>query len=334
MLIPFINKLTHTKMSSIITEQRILIFGGTGSLGKELIKQFGTRNRIFVYSRDENKHWEMSRKYPNVNFIIGDIRDEQRVYQTLLNCDPNIIIIASAMKHIDRCEFNVREGLFTNTIGTMNVCKSIEQLSDSSLESVVFISTDKATSPTNVYGMTKSLSERIIVEYSKQPRLSNIRFVICRYGNIVNSRGSLIPKLQTTEEPVFYLTDDRMTRFVMTQEEAVKLISYAIMNGFSGETIIPKLKSIRIRDVLEVFAKARNKQIEYSAIRPGEKIHEELLNDEELRRTIERDQYYVIQPSYKSIHVSKPVIEKYSSDLFLLTQTELEGYLKELGIRM
>jgi dTDP-4-dehydrorhamnose reductase len=319
-------------MDCQIFNKTILIFGGTGSLGNKLIELLSSHNNLIVYSRDENKHWEMSHLNNKIKFMIGDIRNLERVKESIQLYNPHIIIIASAMKHIDYCEFNVNEALLTNTIGVINVYNSVENLKNLNLETLVFISTDKATSPTNVYGMTKSLSERITVEYSKKPHLNHIKFVNCRYGNIINSRGSIIPKLQKTEEPYIYLTDDRMTRFIMTQEEATKLIQYSILHAKTGETVIPKIKSIKIKDLFELFSELRNKEIKYSKIRPGEKLHEELLNDEELRRTIERDNYYILLPSYTELNIINPVLSKYSSDNFLLLKSELSIYLLELGI--
>lgn len=302
-----------------IIKKKILIFGGSGSLGNKLIELLKCDNEIYIFSRDENKHWQMKQKYNDVNtndvnvnknnvnynkkinFIIGDIRNKERVYNAIQNVNPHIIIIASAMKHIDMCEFNVKEAMSTNTEGVFNVCEAVEVLEThhlNSIENVVFISSDKATSPTNVYGMTKSISERIIVEYSQKMRKTRIKFVNCRYGNILNSRGSIIPKLQESKEDVYYLTNVEMTRFVMSQEEATQLIVFSIINGNSGETIVPHIKCIKILDLFEIFSEKFNKKIITTSIRPGEKLHEELLNNEEINRSIKRDKYYVIQPSY------------------------------------
>lgn len=305
----------HILNETVVSKKRILIFGGSGSLGNKLIELLQSDNEIYVFSRDENKHWQMKQKYNNknnnnvnkqeyskkINFIIGDIRDEDRVYDAISNVRPHIIIIASAMKHIDMCEFNVNESLLTNTNGVFNVCKSVEKLEKhylNAIENVVFISSDKATSPTNVYGMTKSISERIIVEYSLKMAKTRVKFVNCRYGNILNSRGSIIPKLQESKDPVYYLTDVRMTRFIMSQREAIELIIFSIINGNSGETIVPQIHCINILDLFEIFSEKFNKKIITTNIRPGEKLHEELLNNEEINRSIKRGKYYVIQPSY------------------------------------
>ena len=290
-----------------IVNKKILIFGGTGSLGTKLVELYNTgdsKNQIYIFSRDENKHWALSQLpiFKNIEFILGDIRDEQRVKEILFTISPHIIIIASAMKHIDKCEFNVYESMLTNTIGTLNICKTIHLYEThlKRLERVVFVSTDKATKPINTYGMTKALSEKIIIEYSKKMHTSSIIFNITRYGNVLNSRGSIIPKLQESTESTFQLTHVDMTRFIMTQKEAVDLITYALLHGQNGDTIVPKLKSMKIKDVFELYCERDHKEYIITSIRPGEKIHEELLNEDELRRSYSQDNYYILPPSYNT----------------------------------
>lgn len=340
-----VQKMYHIENNVGIRDKRILIFGGSGSLGTKFMETYsdnagnsGMNNSLFVFSRDENKHWALSCKetFKDVQFIIGDIRDDNRVREVLLSINPHIVIIASAMKHIDRCEFDVNEALLTNTTGIMNVCNNVFLYENilKKLECVVYISTDKATKPINTYGMTKALSEKIMIEFSKKMNLSSIKFVITRYGNVLNSRGSLIPKLQETKDSQLKLTHADMTRFIMTQEEAVALIEYAIIHGLSGETIIPKLTSMKILDVFELFSDLNKKEIVITSIRPGEKLHEELLNEDELRRTFERSEYYILPPSY-NLDISKnKIIEKssYSSCDNLLSKEDLKIYLEGLNL--
>ena len=332
-----VQKMYNIENNVGLRDKRILIFGGSGSLGTKFVETYGNNgNTIIIFSRDENKHWSLSGKdaFKDVQFIIGDIRDNNRVREVLLSVNPHIVIIASAMKHIDRCEFDVNEALLTNTTGIMNVCNNVflhENLLKK-LECVVYISTDKATKPINTYGMTKALSEKIMIEYSRKMCLSSIKFVITRYGNVLNSRGSLIPKLQELKDDEMKLTHMDMTRFIMTQEQAVELIEYAIIHGLSGETIIPKLTSMKILDVFELFSELNNKKIVITSIRPGEKLHEELLNEDELRRTFERGNYYILPPSY-NLDISKTKIieqDSYSSCDNLLSKDELKMYLNEL----
>lgn len=334
------NRTTYTiNVDMEIKNKKILLFGGSGSLGNKLIDIMGQDNEITIFSRDENKHWHMSQKYKDVDvklkYIIGDIRDSSRVQQIIQKLDPHIIIIASAMKHIDKCEFDVNETLLTNTIGVLNVCKAVQNIYNVSkrLENVIFISTDKACSPTNVYGMSKSLSERAIIEYSLNMKNTKLKFTNCRYGNVLDSRGSIIPKLKNSTSDTYHLNNSEMTRFVMTQEQAVELIKYSILKGQSGETIIPKLKSMKIKDLFEIFSEKYNKKIEMSKIRPGEKIHEELLNIEELYRTSTRNSYYIIHPSYNNNIKSK--LDKscsYSSNTDIMTKDFLSNYLTELNL--
>jgi FlaA1/EpsC-like NDP-sugar epimerase len=216
----------------------------------EIIETFIENNTIVNYSRDECKHWKMSLKYKttNLSFIIGDIRDYGKVENAILREQPNIIIIMAALKHIDRCEYAIEECVKTNLNGPLNVLNSIESNNDrlTSLETVIFISTDKACEPTNVYGMAKALAESAIVE--KSLYIKKIKFVNVRYGNVLNSRGSIIPILH--EKGIdpniheFSLTHRDMTRFVMTLEQSVALIEHAINKAESGDIVIPKLISL------------------------------------------------------------------------------------------
>ena len=178
-------------------DKKILIFGGSGSLGHKLVDRYLNNNTIYVYSRDESKHWQMSisyKKHPNLHFIIGDIRDFSKVHQSISRFNPDVIIIASALKHIDRCEYETNECISTNLLGTQNVLNVIESLLNNlKLSKVCFVSTDKACSPVNIYGMCKAASECLMIEKAKY--IPNIKFVTVRYGNVLNSRGSIIPKL-------------------------------------------------------------------------------------------------------------------------------------------
>jgi nucleoside-diphosphate-sugar epimerase len=328
-----------------IIEKTILIFGGSGSLGQQFIRKYAnmedSKNKIYVFSRDENKHWMLSQDpdFKDVNFIIGDIRDYDRVKEVMLNVNPNIVIIASAMKHIDRCEFNVNEALMTNTIGTMNVCKSIHTNEHAlkRLKNVVFVSTDKATKPINTYGMTKALSEKIIIEYSEKMKKSYIKFNVVRYGNVLNSRGSIIPKLKEHQGNTLYLTHKDMTRFIMTQDEAVSLIENAILYAQPGDTVIPKLTSMNIYDLFEIFSEKYNKKIEITSIRPGEKLHEELLNEDELRKAYIKGDYYILPVFYdegmKKLTFDDKILESgYSSCNNKLSKNDLRDYLISLNL--
>jgi UDP-glucose 4-epimerase len=268
-------------------------------------------------------------KSTNLSNIIGDIRDFKKVQQSILNVNPHIIIVAAALKHIDRCEFETNECLLTNITGLQNVLDTIQfnRISLTNLESVCFISTDKACSPVNTYGMSKGICENLMVERSKYDKF--VKYIVVRYGNVLNSRGSIIPILENKGgDPKcqnFTLTHSDMTRFIMLLEEAVDLIEYAIFNGFTGEIIIPKLKALYIKDLIEIYSKKYNKPIIITGMRSGEKLYETLINDMQSLRTNITEKYYHIQPSYVSLKNSKTF--EYDSNQNVLTKTELENYL-------
>ena len=320
-----------------ITNKTIMIFGGSGSLGNKLIETYLANNKIVNYSRDENKHWLMELKYKSSNLsnIIGDIREFDKVQQSILRINPDIIIVAAALKHIDRCEYEINECLSTNIIGLQNVLKVIEVsgLNLVNLETFCFISTDKACSPVNAYGMSKAICEALVVEKSKY--IPDIKFICVRYGNVLNSRGSIIPILENKGKDIeckeFTLTHTNMTRFIMTLEDSVKLIEYAILNGKTGEIIIPKLRAMYIRDMIELFSEKYNKPIRITGIRSGERMYETLINDTQSMKTIVGDNYYHIIPSYSKDLVNNNSFE-YSSKQEILTKNELKNYLVSIKL--
>jgi len=325
----------------MLQNKKIFIFGGSGSLGLKLIEKYLDNNKIYVYSRDESKHWKINLDYnfhKNLNFIIGDIRDSDKVQQSLVRHKPEIIIIAAALKHIDKCEYETNEAIGTNLIGVKNILDNIEKYQDhlGNLETVLFVSTDKACSPVNAYGMCKALSEVLIIEKSKY--ISDIKFVNVRYGNVLNSRGSIIPILHNIGKNAniksFSLTDSRMTRFVMTLEQSVELIEYAILYGESGDTIIPKLISMKVHDLFKIFSNLYNKPIEITEIRPGEKLFESLINETQSYRLINKDNgYFHIKPNYKTIeNCSNKELKDYNSHINPLSKDELSHYLKTLNL--
>jgi len=283
----------------------ILIIGGTGSLGNILTKYLYNDNKIIILSRDENKQWSMKINYPTVTFVLGDMRNIDSISMCIRQYKPDIVIIAGALKHIDICEYNISECIETNILGTRNIIDSVINLSDyHKIDTVLFISTDKSCSPVNVYGMSKSISERLIIAASLKKL--DTKFVCVRYGNVLNSRGSLIPKFKDISEDANHLyypiTDDKMTRFFMTLDESFNLILNAIKNGTSGDIWVPKINAYKIKDIAIFFSNKYNKPIKNIDIRPGEKIHECLINQSETNRTLEimlNDKiYYVIKPCY------------------------------------
>jgi len=320
-----------------IKNNKILLFGGSGSLGNKFIETYLNTNTIVNYSRDECKHWQMSLKYPkDLSFIIGDIRDYSRVETAILREQPDIIVIMAALKHIDRCEYAIEECVKTNFNGPMNVLNAIEKNIDrlNKLSTVVFVSTDKACEPSNVYGMSKSLAESAMIE--KSLYIKKCKFVNIRYGNVLNSRGSIIPILHEkgNDKSVkeFTLTHPDMTRFVMTLEQSVKLIEHAILYAESGDTVIPELISMKLVDLMDIFSEKYQKPVIITGLRPGEKMLESLISETQSMRLINGpDGYKYIKPAYKNILVTDN-IKNYNSKLNPLNKDELLSYLINLNL--
>ncbi len=317
-----------------LTNKRIMIFGGTGSLGKKLINRFIKDNIVAVYSRDEAKHWTIKNELAsdphaaNLEFFVGDIRDEKRIIDVVSQFGPTHIIIAAALKQVDTCEMSPNESLATNVTGTQNVINVVNNTRNN-VDTVLFVSTDKACSPVNVYGMCKSLSERLI---TSQRRTSGTRFMCVRYGNVLESRGSIIPLFKYQAEHATHLTvtDPNMTRYVMTLDDSVNLIEHTIMNGVNGQTWIPKLKAMKIGDLARIFAELHGKQVSIVGPRPGEKMHEDLINESESVRTkIADSTHYVIGPAHSICDGHKWT---YSSDHDVMTFDELKDHLSSLNI--
>jgi FlaA1/EpsC-like NDP-sugar epimerase len=322
----------------MIINKKILIFGGTGSLGYKLNERYSSNNEIINFSRDENKHWKMKADFnynTNIKFIIGNISDKERVKTAIIRTNPNIVIIAAAMKHIDQCEYNTHESINTNLLGTKNILDSInEELNKlDELSTVIFVSSDKACSPINNYGMCKALCETLMVE--KSYYINNVKFVTVRYGNVLNSRGSIIPLLHSIgiddSKKKFTITHKDMTRFVMTLEQSVDLIEYSILNGETGDIIIPELISMRVIDLIEIFSEKYNKSIIETGIRPGEKMQESLINITQSTRIIKKDNYIHIKSVFSNIFDNSN-IRDYNSDINIIDKKTLKEYLIELNL--
>jgi FlaA1/EpsC-like NDP-sugar epimerase len=275
---------------------------------------------------------------PNLHFIIGDIINKNKIEETLLRIKPNIIIIASAMKHIEQCEYNTDQSLNTNLLGVKNILDNIELHKNELngyLETVLFVSSDKACSPINVYGMCKALSETLVVE--KSYYVKEFKFVNIRYGNVLNSRGSIIPLLHTIgldpEKKVFTLTNENMTRFVMTLEQSVDLIEHTVINGETGDTVIPKLISMKVKDLIEIFSEKYNKPIKIIGIKPGEKLLESLINKSQSARIKSFNDYTHIKSVYNFNEITDETqLNDYNSKLNPLTKEELCQYLESLQL--
>ena len=322
-----------------LVNKKILIIGGTGSLGNKLTDRYLDNNELYLYSRDESKHWNMGidyKNHKNLNFIIGNINDKYKIRQILLRYNFDIIILAAALKHIDKCEFESNECINTNLLGTQTVLNEIENNIKllSNLKKVCFVSTDKACSPINIYGMSKAISESLMVEKSKY--INNIKFVCVRYGNVLNSRGSIIPMLhkigKNKEIKSYKLTDKRMTRFVMTLDQSVNLIEHALLYAESGDIVIPELISCKIIDLIEIFSEIYEKPIIEDKLRSGEKMLESLINETQSMRLVSgSDGYMYIKPVYKDIMINNN-IKDYNSKINPLNKNELKKYLKKLEL--
>jgi len=277
----------------------VLITGGTGSFGKACVARLLEKHDpavIRVYSRDELKQWEMDREFnhnPKLRFLIGDVRDAERLLRAAEGVD--FIIHAAALKQVPACEFNPMEAVATNVQGAINV---INAALDNNVPKVIALSTDKAVSPVNIYGATKLCSDRLFIQSnSYRGTKRDTRFSAVRYGNVMGSRGSVIPLFKEQKKRgVLTITDPRMTRFWITLPQAVDFVltSYDSMQG--GEIFVPKIPSMKITDLAAVIAPEAKQKI--TGIRPGEKLHESLLTDEESRLAYElSDRYVVLSPS-------------------------------------
>lgn len=279
-------------------EQVILVTGGTGSFGKKFIEimlEEYQPAKIIVFSRDELKQHEMrvgGFDHPSMRYFLGDVRDYDRLRRAMNGV--TLVVHAAALKQVPACEYNPMEAIKTNILGSSNV---IEAALDTGVEKVLALSTDKAVNPVNLYGATKLAAEKLIVQSNAYAAGSPTRFSCVRYGNVIGSRGSVIPLfLQQRENgTVLTITDDRMTRFWLSLEQGVRFVIRAIEEMHGGEVFVPKIPSTRITDVAQTIAP--DAKIEVIGIRPGEKLHEVLIHEDEARSTIELEDMYIIQPA-------------------------------------
>jgi len=277
----------------------ILITGGTGSFGKKLVETIFNRfpevRRVVIYSRDELKQFEMQQtypqnKYPNIRFFIGDVRDGERLKRACEGID--YIIHAAALKQVPAAEYNPMECIKTNVFGAENV---INAALANNIQKVVALSTDKAAAPINLYGATKLCSDKLFVAANNMRGSRQITFSVVRYGNVIGSRGSVMPFfLEKAKTGILPITDERMTRFNISLEDGVEMVLYALENAWGGEIYVPKIPSYRITDVAEAIGP--NCEHPKVGIRPGEKLHEEMITETDSLSTIETKKYYVIMP--------------------------------------
>jgi UDP-N-acetylglucosamine 4,6-dehydratase len=290
----------------MLNHKSILVTGGTGSFGKKFIKtvleMYPEVKRLIVYSRDELKQFEMAQtfspeKYPAMRYFIGDVRDGERLKRACEGVD--IIIHAAALKQVPAAEYNPMECIKTNIHGAENV---INAALDCGITNVVALSTDKAAAPINLYGATKLCSDKLFVAANNIKGFRDLKFSVVRYGNVMGSRGSVIPFfLKKKAEGVLPITDVRMTRFNISLEDGVALVMYALKNAWGGEIFVPKIPSYKTTDVAEAIGPECEKAI--IGIRAGEKIHEEMITASDSFNTIDLGQYYAILP--QTFHYTK-----------------------------
>jgi UDP-N-acetylglucosamine 4,6-dehydratase/5-epimerase len=281
-----------------LTNSSILITGGTGSFGRKfaeiILREYEPR-RLVIFSRDELKQHEMrvaGFNHDSIRYFIGDVRDKDRLYRALQDVD--VVVHAAALKQVPACEYNPFEAVATNIMGARNV---IDAAIDSGVKKVLAMSTDKATAPINLYGATKLVAEKLFVQGNAYAGATGTRFSTVRYGNVVGSRGSVVPLFkQQAETGKLTLTDDRMTRFWITLEQGVRFVISCIEQMHGGEVFIPKLPSMRITDLAKLIAP--DAEIDHIGIRPGEKLHEAMISMDEARQAVELDDRYVITPAH------------------------------------
>jgi UDP-N-acetylglucosamine 4,6-dehydratase/5-epimerase len=326
------------KMSKIdLSDSTVLITGGTGSFGQHftnyVLEQLNP-GKLIVFSRDELKQFDMQQqysidKYPNIRYFIGDIRDRDRLYRALDGVD--YVIHAAALKQVPTAEYNPLETIKTNVIGAANL---IDAAIDRNVKKVVALSTDKAAQPVNLYGATKLCSDKLFVAANSYSGSHNTKFSVVRYGNVVGSRGSVIPYFLAQREQGFLtITDERMTRFMITLDQAVKFVLDCMDRMKGGEIFVPKIPSIKIMDL----ARAIGPDCEYRTIgiRPGEKLHELLIAGDEAHLTLEYDDYYIIRPHSpvwsNQYHAEKKEGEQ-CQDGFSYSSEANEWWLEEHGL--
>ncbi|MFW6383627.1 MAG: SDR family NAD(P)-dependent oxidoreductase [Nanoarchaeota archaeon] len=336
-------------MKGFLEDKTILITGGTGYLGRALTNEILKYNpkSVRLFSRDEVKHHNMREIFNHdsrLRNFIGDVRDYQRLLKATRQAD--IVIHAAALKRLDVLEYNVEESIKTNVDGTLNV---VWACLENNVEKAVMVSTDKACAPVNTYGACKFVSERIFSESNYNKGDLKTVFTTVRYGNVLESTGSVIPFFTTkinNGEPI-PLTDERMTRFIISHEEASELIFDAIRYGEGGEVFVPKLPSFKITDLIEILQEKFNKKngVEVIGLRPGEKIHEQMINFSEIPRTYKFKNLYVIRSCIENFkkrkkpyyveqgeRVNEEEMAEYSSKDEVISKEEVVKIFKNLGL--
>ncbi len=328
--------------NSLFESKNILITGGAGFIGRALVDEILKYNpaKIVIFSRDEVKHYRMMEQLKGapLESIIGDIRDYDAIYRATKGID--IVIHAAALKRIDILEYHVNESVNTNILGSINVIKAC---TENNIEKALLVSSDKACAPINAYGACKFISEKLFNNFA--PQKSQTTFLVVRYGNVLQSTGSVIPffceKIRNNE--VIPLTNEYMTRFFITKQQAVELIFKALLYGKGGEVFIPSLPAFKIVDLIAVLQEklGNTTDIEIVGLRPGEKIHEAMINSTEVPRTYKFQNMFIIVPTvelnnqdavYKNELLSTDIMDEYVSNQEVLSQKDLKEILEKYRI--
>ena len=327
----------------MLNNKTILITGGTGSFGKkmtEVILSHYNPRKLIIFSRDELKQFEMAQDYPDskcscIRYFIGDVRDKERMYRAFYNVD--YVIHAAALKQVPAAEYNPFEAVKTNILGAQNV---INVAIDRGIKKVIALSTDKAANPINLYGATKLCSDKLFIAGNSYVGRESTIFSVVRYGNVLGSRGSVIPFfLKCRETGVLPITDPRMTRFWITIEQGVNFVLKCLEQMVGGELFVPKLPSMNMMDLAKVIGPEC--KIEIIGIRPGEKLHEVMIPRDDARRTLEYDDHYIIQPDFRfwggrfKNNGGKPVVDDFEynsgTNPWKLTSKEMQKMVETLG---
>ena len=321
----------------MLNKKRILVTGGTGSFGKAFIKKILKNykvNRLVIFSRDELKQYEMSnddyfKKHKSLRYFLGDIRDKSRLLLALKDID--IVVHAAALKHVPAAEYNPFEFIKTNVVGAQNI---IEACIERKVKKVVALSTDKAVQPINLYGATKLCSDKIFLAANNIKGSQKIDFTIVRYGNVLNSRGSILPYLKKNQnQSVINLTHKDMTRFTISLEEGVDTVIWALNNNTTGDIVVPKLNSYKLVDLAQ--AVCGSKRLAFTGIRKGEKIHEDMISKNENGSILDCGKYFIITNNVKKYKNKKFKIlkEKFSynsKENKYLTINQLKNIIKKI----
>ena len=308
-------------LSKFLKNKSILITGGTGSFGKAFVKNLLKNKiklkKIIIFSRDELKQFEMANelnieKNNNLRFFIGDVRDKERLHRALEGVD--YVIHAAALKQVSASEYNPIETIKTNVLGAQNI---IESSIDNGVKKVISLSTDKAVSPVNLYGATKLCAEKLFVSANNMVGEKNTSFSCVRYGNVIGSRGSVIPIfVKQIKQKYFTITDTRMTRFVLTLDEGVELVLWTLLNAIGSEIVIPKIPSVTITDIASAIEPSL--KIKKIGIRLGEKLHEDLITEAESSNTIEIQNKFILLPSIEKKYLNH--FKKFSKKIEVLNK--------------